>query len=750
MALTLVESWKVGDQVFSTTIQDVQGLVDAMRNWDPEANWKLDAATFTIMGENTGKVYGDMMIKQINTGSASPEISPNVQFLPAGTSLKLAVGTHNLVITNNEDGCEYQLNITVTCGDQCPTIYDGSSEIAATDCDGLTDVCLGINPLEIPNYLIFDNGVAYDNEWTGCDFDTVVSYLYFTIPDRGENGPYLLESWKVNDQEFSTIFDSINELVDSMNAWDPIGDWKLDAPTFTIMGDNSGNDYGDMMVKQIDSGARSPEISPNLQFIPFGTALQLEAGIHNLVITNTVTGCIDSLSLNISCNLNTFGEVIDTVIYVGETDTLCVDLGELGDITGVNNLCPGAADGNVDIALIPNTNCIEYTGLSVGRDSFCLEICDINGLCDTTTIIVEVLPVRLDADTIRREVLIGFVDTVCVTSSILQTEVESITNSCPDSSGTFVDFNPIDGTSCMEFIGDAIGEEQACIVICDSLQNCDTTILIVNVIPPSIDTIEAIVSIDSIATYCIDTTELAGTIDTIYNYCEELSGDNAEIIIDTDSLCIDVMGVTVGQDTACIVICDDRGLCDTTIFFLDIVPLGMPPIAVDDDTMTVRGGSITIPVTVNDTLNGDATVGVLDESENGMVVTNSDNSITYIPDEEFCGAIDSFTYVLTNNFGSDTATVFVEVLCDELTIFSGFSPNGDGVNEVFTILGIEAFPNNRVCVFNRWGNQVFQQDGYRNTWTGDFNGKLLPDGTYFYVVDDGEGKKYSGYVQIQR
>ncbi len=49
-----------------------------------------------------------------------------------------------------------------------------------------------------------------------------------------------------------------------------------------------------------------------------------------------------------------------------------------------------------------------------------------------------------------------------------------------------------------------------------------------------------------------------------------------------------------------------------------------------------------------------------------------------------------------------------------------------------------AFEDNEVCIFNRWGNQVFVQKNYTNDnqWQGDWNGSVLPDGTYFYVVYD--------------
>ena len=87
----------------------------------------------------------------------------------------------------------------------------------------------------------------------------------------------------------------------------------------------------------------------------------------------------------------------------------------------------------------------------------------------------------------------------------------------------------------------------------------------------------------------------------------------------------------------------------------------------------------------------------------------------------------------------------------DLIIYTGFSPNDDGVNEVFTIENIEYFPNNTLRIFNRWGNEVYSATGYRNDsgWRGDYFGEDLPNGTYFYVLHVDEDQ-YSGYVQIHR
>lgn len=62
------------------------------------------------------------------------------------------------------------------------------------------------------------------------------------------------------------------------------------------------------------------------------------------------------------------------------------------------------------------------------------------------------------------------------------------------------------------------------------------------------------------------------------------------------------------------------------------------------------------------------------------------------------------------------------------------TPNGDGMNDFWYITNIENHPDNEVTVFNREGNIVYQKKGYANEWQGTRNGKILPDGSYFYII----------------
>ena len=105
---------------------------------------------------------------------------------------------------------------------------------------------------------------------------------------------------------------------------------------------------------------------------------------------------------------------------------------------------------------------------------------------------------------------------------------------------------------------------------------------------------------------------------------------------------------------------------------------------------------------------------------------------------------------------NDEDSAIIDVQC--LTIYNEFSPNSDGTNEFFYIDCISRYPNNELAIYNRWGNVVFQQIGYNNTWDGTSNGRAtlyteekLPVGTYYYILDLGDGSEpRTGWVYINR
>jgi gliding motility-associated-like protein len=95
----------------------------------------------------------------------------------------------------------------------------------------------------------------------------------------------------------------------------------------------------------------------------------------------------------------------------------------------------------------------------------------------------------------------------------------------------------------------------------------------------------------------------------------------------------------------------------------------------------------------------------------------------------------------------------------EAEIPQGFSPNGDGVNDMWQVPNIENFPNNTVTIFDRQGNKVYQARGYNNAdvsfeglaSSGAINkSQGLADGVYYYIIDLGNGESRKGHIIIKQ
>jgi gliding motility-associated-like protein len=94
-----------------------------------------------------------------------------------------------------------------------------------------------------------------------------------------------------------------------------------------------------------------------------------------------------------------------------------------------------------------------------------------------------------------------------------------------------------------------------------------------------------------------------------------------------------------------------------------------------------------------------------------------------------------------------------------LLVSEGLSPNGDNELDHWVIQGIERYPDNKIRLFNIWGDLIFEQNGYDNAsqvWRGESNrgakigGSQAPDGTYYYLIDLGNKQLLRGFVVLKR
>lgn len=114
---------------------------------------------------------------------------------------------------------------------------------------------------------------------------------------------------------------------------------------------------------------------------------------------------------------------------------------------------------------------------------------------------------------------------------------------------------------------------------------------------------------------------------------------------------------------------------------------------------------------------------------------------------------DDITYILTvSGRGNCTVTDEVNITSLKLpTPPNTFTPNGDGINDVWDIKYLDQYPGCILEIYNSSGQMVHRNTGYSKPWDGTNNGKALPAGTYYYVIDPKSNrKKLAGYITILR
>ena len=107
------------------------------------------------------------------------------------------------------------------------------------------------------------------------------------------------------------------------------------------------------------------------------------------------------------------------------------------------------------------------------------------------------------------------------------------------------------------------------------------------------------------------------------------------------------------------------------------------------------------------------------------------------------------TLAVSNSSGcadSISLTIIVNDV-DSIIVPNVVTPDGNGQNDVFRISGLPT--GSLVSIYNRWGQKLFEAQNYLNNWDGRTStGERVKDGTYYYIIVDPQGVKYTGHVSI--
>ncbi|WP_367866530.1 gliding motility-associated C-terminal domain-containing protein [Pedobacter sp. WC2423] len=180
------------------------------------------------------------------------------------------------------------------------------------------------------------------------------------------------------------------------------------------------------------------------------------------------------------------------------------------------------------------------------------------------------------------------------------------------------------------------------------------------------------------------------------------------------------------------------------------------PQAIDDKAEVQINQTVVINIAGNDiaSLNGLNKASIEStQPSNGKVEVHMDGTVTYTPNKGYSGQ-DEFTYYIYDSKAggakiSNRATVTITVIPIGLFIPNTITPNGDGKNDTFKIIGRESFDGIELLVFNRWGNEVYKNNNYLDEW----DGSGLTEGTYYYVITlkkAGSKVNKNGWILIKR
>jgi gliding motility-associated-like protein len=211
----------------------------------------------------------------------------------------------------------------------------------------------------------------------------------------------------------------------------------------------------------------------------------------------------------------------------------------------------------------------------------------------------------------------------------------------------------------------------------------------------------------------------------------------------------------------------DAGGCSSPVSDATVVTLTGPcnqaPVIAAASASTTVGGTITLdlfPLISDPDNNIDlSTLTVLTAPASGVVVSLSNGTLTInYSSVEFEGQ-EQLTIRVCDLAGACADQVItLNVSGGELVIFNAISPNGDGLNDTWTIRNISTLSEtkeNKVFIYNRWGDEVFTVANYDNkinVFAGlSSQGKELTSGTYYYRIEFTSGKELlTGYIVLRR
>lgn len=470
------------------------------------------------------------------------------------------------------------------------------------------------------------------------------------------------------------------------------------------------------------------------------------AGIYEFVALDTLTGCSDTISLEIINDSDAPSADAGTDIELPCTAT-SIFLDGSGSSTGDDfTYLWTTGDGSIitgtEINLSPEVDALgTYTLTVTDTTNGCFSTAQVEVISSQAVIATATTPVNLDCGVISI-VLDGSGSTAGGTITYLWTA----------SNGGLID---LDGTTLMPQVSSA---GTYTLLVTDTQSGC-TAMTAVEVI---FNNTFPLADVGSDLSVCESTTNLEGNLPTDVTGIWLSLGNG--IPTDPSSPTTEVTNLQIGDNifvwTISAIGCPEYS-SDTVIVTVDEATI------TNDDTFVMEENQVLdLDVSINDIV-GVGQFTDITTVGNGLLSNNGAGNFTYTPNVDFTGT-ETFEYEFCSDIcldACDTSLVTITInpkeplpvdsLINQKT--NTITANDDGLNDVFVFDILEQnsneYINNEFIVFNRWGDVVYEAKPYNNDWGGtNQNGKPLPEGTYYYILrlDLAEGIVLKGDVTILR
>lgn len=425
------------------------------------------------------------------------------------------------------------------------------------------------------------------------------------------------------------------------------------------------------------------------------TATVDASGTYTLTVTDPLTGCMNTDDAEVipDSSIPTISAGSDQEITCLQTE---VTLNGSSPNANLEYLWTGPGiTGDIDALITTADQAGTYT----------VSVTDTTNGCSNTATVDVILNNTLPVVNAGIDSLI-----TCTTTSLILTGTSSLSNDVEivwSGPGIFSG-----GTTLTPTI-DATGTY--ILTVTDTLTGCadsDTVII-------SFDNSTFITSISSDTTICEGSTvTLIATGGTSYEWSDGSTSTTLTIspnlttpyfVIISDGICSDILNVNVNVNAIPNIDAGaDLTLCETDI--------------------------------ISDLIGTSSSGGNLSWYSDAALTTLLGTGATLTPNNTF-GTTTYYLSAYINGCTSNPDSVIVTINnCDiiDIEIPTGFTPDGDGVNDVWEIPNLNIlFPNNVVEIYGRWGGLIFESEGYEIPWDGKYKDKKMPLGSYYFVIDLG-------------